>query len=405
MKTLSRKLRALVGVQALAAFRLSQAAGRLKSALQQYRSLRLLAKSGACARVRIVCYAGAATGESASPLRLRLLSTGILEISPVLDVSLLDHYNEHGFAIARGLLDLQADIDPVVDEYTRHLDRLVGTWLQDGKLQSGYDQLPFFERLLCVVREAESAYDQHFDISLPQDGVTEATPMHHGPAVFALLRSPRLLDAVEAFVGGEIYSNPVQHTRIKIPERLLPEPSRTGLTVQIAWHQDLGVVTVDADNTEMLTVWLPITRATVENGCLAVMPGSHREPLELHCRSRNQLTLNQVSIPERLVHGEPLPLPMEPGDVLFMHRRTKHCGLPNQSDEIRWSFDLRYHPIGQPTGRPWFPGFVARSRQHPETELRSASAWAESWRQARQKLADSQDVAFNRWKAGDIRCA
>ena len=93
------------------------------------------------------------------------------------------------------------------------------------------------------------------------------------------------------------------------------------------------------------------------------------------------------------------------GEVLFMHRRTQHAGLRNRSDRIRWSFDLRYHPIGQPTGRPWFPGFVARSRTHPETELHDPEVWAESWRAARSALAQGEDVAFNRWKKGDPRCA
>tara|TARA_B100000809_G_scaffold230610_1_gene245174 strand:+ start:453 stop:767 length:315 start_codon:yes stop_codon:yes gene_type:complete len=54
--------------------------------------------------------------------------------------------------------------------------------------------------------------------------------MHHGPALFDLLRSPRLLDFVEQFIGPEIYCNPVQHTRIKLPEAELPKEARTGLS-------------------------------------------------------------------------------------------------------------------------------------------------------------------------------
>ena len=38
-----------------------------------------------------------------------------------------------------------------------------------------------------------------------------------------------------------------------------------------------------------------------------------------------------------------------------MHKHTIHGSLPNVSDEIRWSLDLRYNPTGQPTGRPEFP--------------------------------------------------
>ena len=46
-----------------------------------------------------------------------------------------------------------------------------------------------------------------------------------------------------------------------------------------------------------------------------------------------------------------------------------HSSLPNLSENIRWSLDLRYNPIGQPTGRAWFPGFIARSKSKPESEM------------------------------------
>ena len=322
-----------------------------------------------------------------------------------LDPSVFERFDENGYVVVRGLLDVANDLQPVITEYEALLDRLVAKWRSEGRLSSSHEGLPFTERLSRVVVDGAVPYDLPFDISLPQADITEETPMHHGPAVFDLLRSPRLLDAVEQFVGPEIYSNPVQHTRIKLPEKLLPEASWTGLTARIAWHQDLGVITEESDDTEILTVWFPLTRATEENGCLAVAPGSHREALTRHCRSGDPLTLNQVSIPDRWITEECVPVPMEPGDVLFMHRLTKHCGLPNRGNEVRWSFDLRYQPIGQPTGRPWFPGFVARSHAHPETELTDPEAWADAWRQVRSRLANQGDVAFNRWKQGDPHCA
>jgi phytanoyl-CoA hydroxylase len=322
-----------------------------------------------------------------------------------LDSDIHEHFDRNGYVIVRNLLDIGKDIEPVIREYNGVLDGLANRWRDEGRLTSTHAGTAFCERLLQVVMAAEASYDLHFDISLPQENISERTPMHHGPAVFDLLRSPRLLDVVEQFVGPEIYSNPVQHTRIKLPEHQLPSASRTGLTAEVAWHQDIGVITDEADETETLTVWIPMTRATVENGCLAVLPGSHVDGLSQHCRSQNPATPNQVSIPDSLIDREPVPLPMEPGDVLFMHRQTKHSGTPNRSDEVRWSFDLRYHKIGQPTGRPWFPGFIVRSRAHPETELTDAEAWAESWRQARTVLTASNDIAFNRWKANDPGCA
>ena len=37
--------------------------------------------------------------------------------------------------------------------------------------------------------------------------------------------------------------------------------------------------------------------------------------------------------------------------MLFFHKLIIHGSLSNESDEVRWSFDLRYYPIGHSTGR------------------------------------------------------
>jgi phytanoyl-CoA hydroxylase len=161
------------------------------------------------------------------------------------------------------------------------------------------------------------------------------------------------------------------------------------------------VITPDADQTEMLTVWFPLWDATVENGCLMVWPNSHRQGLIDHCPGYDGL-----QIPRKLVRGEPKTLPMQRGDVLFMHRLTMHASHPNLSQNVRWSFDLRYNPIGQPTGRGHYPGFIVRSRAHPETELRDPAEWARLWHDTRYRLArKTAEPAFNRWSADSPVCA
>jgi phytanoyl-CoA hydroxylase len=314
--------------------------------------------------------------------------------------AMVEHFESEGYVVVPALLDWDRDLRPVFEEYERVLDGVVNRWQKDGHLTSAYPGLPFGERLTCAVAEAKQPYDRYFDICLPQGDVTETTPMHLGPAVFGLLRNPKLLDAVEEFIGPEIYSSPIQHARIKLPEKRLPKESRSGLTAQIGWHQDVATVVEEADGSDILTVWFPMTKAGVENGCLAVVPGSHHHGLAQHC-----LIKDQVCIPDHLLTDEFKPLPMEPGDVLIMHRRTKHAGLPNQSDSIRWSFDLRYQPVDQPSPRPWFPGFVARSRSNPENELRDPKAWMQLWMDTRRTLATDGGVEFYRWKTNDPMCA
>ncbi len=156
----------------------------------------------------------------------------------------------------------------------------------------------------------------------------------------------------------------------------------------------------EADDTQMLTVWLPVTDATEENGCLCAIPGSHLDGLVTHCPRPGNF------IPDALLGGEPRALPIKRGGVLLFHYMTKHSSLSNMSNGIRWSFDLRYHPIGQPTGRPFFPGFVARSRKHPETEVTDSRVWANSWYEARSRVAAATDpTKFTRWTGTEAACA
>jgi len=314
---------------------------------------------------------------------------------------MLAKYEDEGYVIAQGLLDPEADLRPVVDEYTGLLDGLARQWHEDGTISDRHEGLPFGQRLVRIASETGGAYYQPFDISLPQRDISEDTPMHHGPAAFNLLRNPKLLDAVEAFVGPEVYSNPVQHVRLKPPERCLPAKDLGNAAIsRTYWHQDQGVMTEDADDSNILTVWVPITEATVENGCLEVVPRSHHAGLGPHC-----FTPSSKGLPEVHVGDTRVPLPMSPGDVLFMTRLTKHGSLSNETDEIRWSFDLRYSPIGQPTGRRWFPGFVARSRANPESELGDGSVWARKWAEARSALSRGETPNFHRWDPNDPMCA
>jgi hypothetical protein len=281
------------------------------------------------------------------------------------------------------------------------LDRLAGELYAAGQIANTYAGLPFGQRLIEIYKQSGAVHAQYFDFSLPQADVRADTPLWVGPAVFATLRNERLLDAVESIIGPEIYSNPVQHVRLKPPEHLTPKDAAGRVQLgKTPVHQDNGVVLPEADQTEILTVWFPLWDATVENGCLVVWPQSHRQGLLDHCPRPAGL-----QIPGRLLSGKAQPMPMKRGDALLMHKLTVHASLANHSDNIRWSFDLRYNPIGQPTGRSAFPGFIARSRQSPQAELRDPAEWASQWYAARDALARSEMGPFNRWSADSPVCA
>ncbi len=321
----------------------------------------------------------------------------------VLSGTQLRHLADEGYLVVEDVFDPVRDLQPLIAEYDDVLDGIATALHAEGVIGSAYRDLSFYDRLIQVYAESGRNFIRHFDISLPQSGIRHDTPVHLGPAVFELLTHPRLLDAIEDVIGPEIYASPVQHIRMKLPKRAIAAQHRNdGLISDIPWHQDNGQILPEADDTVVLTVWIAVTDATPENGCLQVVPRSHRGDVVTHCPG-----INGLSIPEQLFAArQAVPLPMRAGSILLLHRRIIHASLPNVTeDQVRLSFDLRYQPIGQPTGRPAFPGFIARSAAHPESVVRDPAAWAQAWYDTRSRLADKESPNVERWQAGVGVCA
>ena len=121
------------------------------------------------------------------------------------------------------------------------------------------------------------------------------------------------------------------------------------------WHRDSGGV-----YTEFMHYF---SGADEGSGCLRVVPGSHKGDLSLHCISKLQ---HKTGIPEMLLGPVRHNIETKVGDVHFHHRRLQHGSLPNLSDRLRFSFDLRYQPTSQAhgesagvPGQTIVPGFIA----------------------------------------------
>lgn len=304
-------------------------------------------------------------------------------------------FETHGFLVVENVLDA-ATLDAVKAEYAALLDRLYAGWQAEGRVPDG-TPLDFWQKLLASYA-AGCDWFQPMDISLPGDAITAQTPFHFGPAVFDMLTAPRLLDMVEDLIGPEIASNPIQHVRLKPPaDRLSGNEVRAHITAT-DWHQDRAVAHEEGDATRMVTVWLAITDATVDNGCLQVIPGKPR--MYPHCPRK------QTGIAEGFIDpSQALPLPVNAGGAVLFHPLTPHASLVNRSGGFRWSFDIRYNVTGQPTGRAHFPDFIARSRTQPETELRDWRVWRTMWEDARARLAAQPHIPIHRWRADSPVCA
>ena len=310
----------------------------------------------------------------------------------MLSPSQVTEFREKGVLIVEDVLG-EDILGPVRAEYERLFDGLVEGWGNPDEVTGD----TFEERIIAAYRAGHDWF-QPMDISLPGDRILADTPFHAGPAVFDMLTAPRLLDLVETVIGPEITSNPIQHVRIKPPVRDLWEGEVRGHVGGTDWHQDRGVALEEADKSDVLTVWIAVTDATPENGCLTCLPRAGA--MLPHCPQR------QTAIAPGFVdESQAMPLPVKAGGVVLLDPLVPHASLPNTTDGIRWSFDLRYNPTGQPTGRAHFPDFVARSRSAPGTELRDWRAWREMWIETRTACAAREHIELHRWSGDSPVCA
>ena len=322
----------------------------------------------------------------------------------------LQTFETNGFLVIKNAFDPIKTVDPVFKEYELVLNNLAEDLFDKGEISSKFLDQSFDKRMESIAKETQKTHAQYFDFSLPiASEITEQTPMWHGPQVFNMLTFPGLLDIVESVIGSEIYSNPVQHVRIRPPSRVFTNPeTKNGSPGHFApnpgdptaWHQDQTVGTDgDLDDTDMLTVWIPIRDTTEKMGCLKVVPGSHKQGVFENCGPNSKYgKINGPGIPERFFSAEDMvPLPVNRGDVIIFHRKTIHGSLVNESDKVRISFDIRYHPIGQSTGRHWFPGFVARSQNKPESVLADSQEWSTIWKNTRTQIAEMEINPVKEW--------
>ena len=267
----------------------------------------------------------------------------------------LAFFREEGYLLVEDAIDpsvsqrLRAELDEGIDAFAR-------AELAHGRLSDAHAEEPFERRLHLLALQ----------LADPAPMLALGRGKQRTPGMFQIYTCPSLLDIVESVIGPEVLAHPQFNIRAKRPyqdEGVVP------------WHQDLGYLQPDAAETFMVNFWIPLVDATRENGCMEVIAGSHRAPLLDHEHGMGPAGNFKGVIDEQLPDGEHVLCPVRVGGVLLTQHKTMHRSLPNVSDHIRWSLDLRYSHPELPTGRQGVPGFIARSRRDPESVCRSAEEW------------------------------
>jgi hypothetical protein len=111
------------------------------------------------------------------------------------------------------------------------------------------------------------------------------------------------------------------------------------------WHQDSRYFPFDPAR-PIAGVWLAVTPATLENGCLHVLPGSHREPVHEHVPDRRPgANYGYVEIVDHDMTGS-VPVLMDPGDLLLFDSHLMHRSTDNVSTGKRGAMVFHYAAHG-----------------------------------------------------------
>ena len=148
-----------------------------------------------------------------------------------------------------------------------------------------------------------------------------------------LMRHPAVLDAVEDLIGPDILC---WNTLFWIKE--------AGSESFVSWHQDLRYWGLDTEG--LVSVWLALSPATLESGCMHVLPGSHQGELLPHkdgYAKGNLLTRGQ-EIAVEVDPSRTVAMPLAPGEVSLHDGRLAHASGPNRSADRRIGLSLHYMP-------------------------------------------------------------
>ncbi len=234
--------------------------------------------------------------------------------APALDAEELAFYWENGYVVKRGLLPRA---DP--DRWIERLDDIVN------------ERVPKAPGML-VMKDVMIAKGK-VEVGTRAEAVAKIQDYEKDPVLDSYTTHPRILDAIECIVGHDVQT---------IHTMLINKPPNVDGRHPI--HQDLLYFPFrPADR--IVASWTALERVNKENGCLVVVPGSHRGGLLTHENPPDIEDLNMGYFGaadvedqlERRIHLE-----MEPGDTVFFHPVLLHGSGRNRTQGFRRAISAHY---------------------------------------------------------------
>jgi ectoine hydroxylase-related dioxygenase (phytanoyl-CoA dioxygenase family) len=159
--------------------------------------------------------------------------------------------------------------------------------------------------------------------------------------LYELTHHPRILGAFEDLIGPDFL---VMASRFWIKD---PQDRKF-----VTWHQDATYFGLDPQ--KLITLWLALTPVTAKNGCMRIIPGSHKGGIRKHVETHEKD--NMLSRGQRVDDLDPSTareVLLEPGEFSLHDGVTLHSSEANSSEERRIGFAWMVVPahVRSTTGR------------------------------------------------------
>lgn len=142
-------------------------------------------------------------------------------------------------------------------------------------------------------------------------------------------------------------------------EHAIFKPAHIGAATP--WHQDEAYWNPNM-RYNSFSLWIPLQPATLENGCMQFVPGSHHSDILPHHSINHDvrihgLEIDDVETSRSAIVANAVPCPLPPGGCTIHHNRTLHYAGPNRSDIPRRAYILGFGlpptPCEEPRSFPW----------------------------------------------------
>ena len=144
-----------------------------------------------------------------------------------------------------------------------------------------------------------------------------------------LVHHPVIVGAVEDLIGPDI--------SLWGSVLFIKEPHSKGF---VSWHQDATYMGIRPH--DFVTPWLALTHSNRQNGCMSMIPGSHKNPIRKH-----EDTFHQDNILTRgqevrdIDPSQSVDLILKPGQMSIHHAKIIHGSQPNLSDRRRVGYAMQ----------------------------------------------------------------